>query len=395
MVFVQQIRQNLENNWIQFLNRYSKKLERKNISGSSPPSVFVGHSGYPKVKVGPMLPPFYGNTALFDSPEKWLGKSLENIARYRLSLIRGEHETSIYTPFGRHIELLQELAMAKRSSESEMVFKKMPTVNIEKETNIYETNFIPYGLSAPLESFRISSSISTDKRLENAFYNKDLNAVESIFELYKRGVEISKISRIFCMGMLGLQKNRKLVPTRWSITATDDIISTKLTKNLEKYPTVELFEVYQHYHLGNKYFIILIPSSRWFFEMQEAWIDNKRNIVMERDSEDESKINHYPSLGGAFFSARLAASEHLNKIKKMAAVMVFREIHPHYAIPVGVWQVREGIREAFRKTINKFESFDKAFLHISSSLSVSKNEWLINSKIYNKIIIQKRILDYT
>ncbi len=50
------------------------------------------------------------------------------------------------------------------------------------------------------------------------------------------------------MGMLGLQKNRKLVPTKWSISATDDIISTNLTKEIENYPPIEVFEVYQHHH---------------------------------------------------------------------------------------------------------------------------------------------------
>ena len=74
--------------------------------------------------------------------------------------------------------------------------------------------------------------------------------------------------------------------------------------------------------------------------------------------------------------------------------MVLREIHPQYAIPVGVWQVREGIREAFKKNINKFEDFDKAFLYATSLMSVSKNEWLENSKIYTKIVKQKTILDY-
>ena len=44
------------------------------INGSSPPSVFVGSYGYPKVGVGPMLPPIHGNTTLLDNPEQWIGK---------------------------------------------------------------------------------------------------------------------------------------------------------------------------------------------------------------------------------------------------------------------------------------------------------------------------------
>ena len=99
------------------------------------------------------------------------------------------------------------------------------------------------------------------------------------------------------MGMLGLQKNRKLVPTRWSISATDDIISTNLTKEIENYSSIELFEVYQYHHLGNYYSIILIPFSIWNFEMHEGWIDNNGNVGMGIDHEDAGKLNHNPSIG--------------------------------------------------------------------------------------------------
>ena len=47
------------------------------------------------------------------------------------------------------------------------------------------------------------------------------------------------------MGMLGTQKNRKLVPTRWSISATDDIISDYLIKNIRVNTTIDFYEVYK------------------------------------------------------------------------------------------------------------------------------------------------------
>ena len=40
--------------------------------------------------------------------------------------------------------------------------------------------------------------------------------------------------------------------------------------------------------------------------MQEAWINNKGKIVMGIDYEDNKRLNHYPSIAGAFFAARLA-----------------------------------------------------------------------------------------
>jgi len=388
-----EIRKKLEKNWIQFLNINSRELTNKNFSGSSPPSVFVGHQHYPKILVGPMVPPIHGNTSILDYPEKWIGKSIEEIASFRSSLVRGVYRTDIHRPFGKYIESLQELAMADIPAESELVFEKTPFVNIEQKN--FDIDSAPYGLVAPLKNFKTLSPISIDKRIENIFYDKDLNSTQSILKLYQNGVEISKINRIFSMGMIGLKNNRKLVPTRWSIAAIDDIISTNLTKQIENYPNLELYEVHRYHHLGNYYTIIFIPQNKWIFEMQEAWINNKGKIVMGIDYEDYKRINHYPSIAGAFFAARLAVSEYLDKIKKNAAAWVLREIHPDYAIPVGVWQVREGIRNATKQeNIIKFESFDKALSYACTLMSLSKKEWLKNSKIYKNIKEQRKILDY-
>ncbi len=102
--------------------------------------------------------------------KKWLGKSIEEIANYRLSLVRGVYDVDINRIFGKHIESLQELSMANRPTESELVFEKIPIIDIEQKKNFgFDTNSMPYGLVAPLKTFKTSSSLSVDKRLENAF----------------------------------------------------------------------------------------------------------------------------------------------------------------------------------------------------------------------------------
>ena len=66
------------------------RLERfqnvENIYGNSPPSIFVGSYNYPKVNIGPMVPPVTGDTSIYDFPERWLDKSLEEILNFRSSL---------------------------------------------------------------------------------------------------------------------------------------------------------------------------------------------------------------------------------------------------------------------------------------------------------------------
>ena len=116
-----------------------------------------------------MIPPIHGETPIFDKPEMWLGKTLEEIIGYRLSLVRGVMNFDNQTPSGRYIELLQELAMAKKPVESEATFEKRAIADVEQVIkNGFNTDSAPFGPVGALKTFRTSSSISVDRRLEDA-----------------------------------------------------------------------------------------------------------------------------------------------------------------------------------------------------------------------------------
>lgn len=388
------IKKRLEQNWIRFLKENSAKLSVDSIDGSSPPSVFVGRYGYPKVRVGPMIPPLHGDTAIYDRTELWAGKSLEEIANYRLSLVRGVASLKVNDTSGRYLESLQELAMSERPADSEASFEKrlLADVELEKELRL-NTESAPFGPAAPIKTFR-ASSLSADQRIESAHYDTDLRAADAIMELYRRGVETSSLQRVFSVGMLGLKKNRKLVPTRWSISATDDIISGRLVKENEINQAIDLFEVTQYSHLANNYSVILVPDDVWSFEMIESWFTNSGQIATGSDYEDARGLDQYPSIAGAYFAARLAVAEHLSRRRRKAAALVLREIHPEYVMPVGVWQIREGVREALKKPPAKFETFDSALPHASASMSLSRQEIARKSRLWRSAKSQTRITDF-
>ena len=65
-------------------------VDMKDLAGSSPPAVFVGRYGYPKVDIGPLLPGEFGDTAIMDRPEMWMGKSIDDIVDMRYRLVRGK-----------------------------------------------------------------------------------------------------------------------------------------------------------------------------------------------------------------------------------------------------------------------------------------------------------------
>ena len=379
-----EIRKSIEANWIEYLSRYGNLFSSNSLSGSSPPSVFVGTYNYPKVNVGPMVPPVHGDTSLLDIPERWLGKSLEEIVNFRLSLVRGIKKVSVLEPEGRFIENLQEVAMSSRPTDSDIEFHKntVPITSIDGES-------APFGPIGEIKKFKFSGS-SAQRTIENAYYDKDLKAEDAVLKLYNTGIDLSQIQKCFSIGMFG--KKRKLVPTRWSITATDDIISKSLVTEILDYQLIDCCKVFSFNHLGNMFSIILFPH-RWLFEMEEAWYDEQGQIGFGSDYEDARGIDHPPAIAGAYFAAKLSVAEYLAKNKIQSAVLVLREIRPEYAIPVGVWQVREGIRAAMKEQPFIASSLDDGINHACKSMSISKLEWLAKGELFKKMK-QKSITDF-
>jgi hypothetical protein len=389
-----EIKKKLEENWIRFIKANSAKLLLGTIDGSSPPSIFVGRYGYPKVRIGPMIPPLHGDTTILDRTELWTGKNLEEIANYRLSLVLGTMNVNIHDISSRYLENMQELAMSERPAETEATFEKTPIVDVHMQKELRLDHVAPpFGPAAPLRGFKMSS-LSADQRIETVYYDTDLRAADAMMELYRRSVEMSIIQRVLSMGMLGVKKKRKLVPTRWSISATDDIISSMLVKEIEMNPTIDLFEVTRYSHLANYYSIILIPDDRWIFEMIESWFTSRGQVATGADNEDERGLNHNPTIAGAYFAARLAVAEHLTRRHKKAGAIVLREIHPNYVMPLGVWQIREGVREALKKPPQKFERFDHAMSFACSYMSLSKNEVVQKSRLWKSFKSQTKISDF-
>ena len=377
------IRKGIQSRWEEYLSTHANLFTSDSLDGASPPSVFVGSYGYPKVSVGPMVPPMHGDTTLLDSPELWVGKSLEEIVNFRLSLIRGIKNIPINEPNGRYIENLHEVAMSSRPIDSELQFYKnpKPVASIDGES-------APFGPVGEVESAKFSST-SSDKSIQRAYYDHDLKAQDAVVSLYNRGIEISKIQKCFSVGMFG--KKRKLVPTKWSITATDSIIAESLVSEILEFDLIDSCRVFSHDHLGNLFSVVLFPH-RWLFENQEAW-HTGNSIGFGSDIEDAKGIDHPPVTAGAFFAAKLGVAEYLLEKKCQASALVLREIRPEYAVPVGVWQIREAVRSAMKNEPYIAENFDDGVTFAAKRMSVSKSEWLSKGDMLS-MLKQKSISDF-
>jgi hypothetical protein len=357
------------------------------LEGSTPPSIFVGSWNYPKVQVGPMLTPAQGDTSVLDTPEQWLGnKQLPDIVNFRLQLVRGKAEVAVKDVDNKFVAQLQEISLAKRSTDAEAHFKSKPkgvTFNMDHS---------PFGPSATIEKFQVDA-VKWEHQFEKVYYDKDLKAAAAVKILYEKGALISQIQKAFSVGAMGLGKNRRLVPTRWSLTAVDSALANHLVDEIKVLPMLDTYQVYEFQALRNKFIVLLVPSV-WQYEWTEAFLHVLgREEVIFSDWESPDGKKEYSPVGGCFYATKMSVAEHLLKIGKQAAVLVFREAYSGY-IPTGVWLCRELTRRTFSTQPKEFSDLSSALSYVSSRLFLPFSRFETNSKLIKKLKSQRLLSQF-
>ena len=370
-------------------------MASEDIAGFSPPSVFIGRIGYPNVYAGPLVPPVDEDTSLYDLPEQWFGRTMDEIVGFRSLLVRGKYRVHVqrFNEGGKIIDQTRELALAENSVDMELNLTKKPRGSIFMDDEVQ-----PFGPSAPIRDLHLGNA-RFEHRVEKAYRDTDLKAVQAVRELYGKGVLVTKIQRAFSVGAFGLEKNRRLVPTRWSITAVDDIISKDLVAEVKTFPEINEYRVYESFYLDNLFEILMIPA-QWSYESMEAWYPgtvwnpNGTSTAIYSDYEGNNGRTTYAQIGGCYYSARLAVCELLVKERRQATVVVLREARPGYIMPVGVWQVRENVRNAMRQKPFLFKTLDDSLKFIAGRFEIPLRRWVLQSEILKNALFQKRITDF-
>lgn len=364
-------------------------IEKDSISGSSPPDIFVGRFGYPNVYIGPMVPPLHGDTSILSSPEGWIGKTIPEIVEYRSMLVRGMQRENVKTAAsGRVGDMLQELAIAEKYASVDMSLRSKPELRMRLDENSE-----PFGPSAPLKDFTVGNT-RANPTLEKAFFDTDMAARDAMVELYFKGLPVSQLQKALSAGTLGRKKSRRFVPTRWSITAVDDTLGRHRLESVKEYDSIAAPQAFETVGLDNRWLVLMFPGT-WSYELVEAWYPNttwnlnSKNIAIFSSSEFFEGRRTYAEIGGCYYAARLAVSEFLDKIKAQGRVVILRETHPGYIMPVGVWNVREHVRDALRKAPIQFDSIRGALEHIASIMSIPLSSWISNSTVLRHVLHQR------
>ncbi len=369
-----------------YLKRLTSKIQipsvdvGRELDGSTPPSVFIGSWNYPKVYAGPMISPVQGDTAIMDNPEAWIqsNKSQEDIISYRLNLVRGKltnRVTDLDNPF---VEKLQEISLASTSINSEAEFGSKP------RGLSFNEQHTPHGPSALIEKFDIES-VKWDRELEKTFYDSDLKAADAVMHLHGKEIPFSSIQKAFSVGTMGIGKNRRMVPTRWSITACDSTIGNRLLRDVRNHDIIETHRVYEYSSLNNYYAVLLLPQE-WEFEWMEAFLHVMgREELIFSDYENNGGKKGYSRVGGCYYTSKMAVLEELTLEKKQAAAIILREAYEGY-IPLGVFNVRENIRNAMNKPYREFEDMKTALAYIDQNLQLSLEKFIKQSDLLKELL---------
>src|SRR5947209_12334865 len=244
-----------------------RDLQTTNLFGASPPSAFVGSWGYPRVLAGPLVPPVREGTAIVDASETWLRLDIQDILRFRLSLVRGKAQRPVEAARNpdRILAATQEEAMASRPVDTELWLEKKPVLQ-----GAFSARASPTGPSGVIRKLQLAENPSIPRKVDAVVSDTDLLATQGIVDLYRDGIPQSHITRVFSVGLLGTAKRRRLVPTEWSITAVDDILGRQLVDRVKRLPQIDEYRVFGHTAFGNNVQVLVMPTS-WMFEGLEAF----------------------------------------------------------------------------------------------------------------------------
>jgi hypothetical protein len=349
------------------------------LFGSTAPSVFVGHGNYPNVSAGILSPmESTADAERYATSSEWYGRGLdiENVLQYRTGLLnsRRSADVDVHDTWDGFVGVQREVAMADRPVDVEIGLSERPDLDWDLDDVT-----TPTGPRARAESATLAENPHVPVHVEKTLEDDDWQAQGAMTYLYRRGLDVYDINRVLSVGALGEAANRKLVPTRWSITAVDDAVGQYLRGRIRNRPSVDKPQVWVNEYVGNRYWVVLAPG-QWEFELVEmkapgsVWNpDPDGEIWMASASEGyEGRTGYVEETAGAYYAARLGALEHLADIGRQAKVLVLREVSDEYWAPVGVWQIRESVRNAFEGEPGEAQTFHGAVRRIVPELPVGE-----------------------
>jgi len=380
----------------EILNKFIDNAPKPKLhfSGKSAPELFVGRIGYPFVNSGILAPSENDNISNFATAEEWSKNnfSVANVLRLRGQLIYGKGQSHIKTS-SKLKQVTQELALSSKPVSTEFFLKKKPTMSFTPDSV-----FRPMTNPAPIKKVLLEENPTVSKKVDYITSDCDVTATDALQELYQSNTKVDHLQKLLSIGLLGKKIRRRMVPTRWSITATDDTISKQQLEKIRYYPEINQIILFSGNFVGNYVEALLLPG-HFSFEAIEAWLPGATytgdTVQFSQDYETfKGRTKYAFNVTGGYYAMRLPLTEYLSKIKRQATSLIFREIKPEYYAPLGVGIVREATRRAFKNQPQNFDTIEDALKNIQGRISASTEKIKTESWILNNYGKQKSLKQF-
>ena len=379
--------------------QFERVVQGDSLFGSTAPEIFVGRSNYPEVSTGVLSPmDRAADPAEFATSGEWYrrGFDIDDVLQYRTGLLNSTRSSRVNVEdvWDGFVGVQREVAIADHPVDVEVGLDGSPEIDLTLDDIT-----TPTGPRARARDADLAENPHVPRPVEKTLEDDDWRAEGAMTYLYRRGFDVYDVNTILSAGALGRGRARRLVPTRWSITAVDDTVGQYLQGRLRNAPSVDEVQVWYNEYIGNDYWVILAPGN-WEFELVELkapgsiWNpDPEGDYYMAADSEaHEGRTAYVEETSGAYYASRLATLEHLAEIDRQATCLVVRHASESYWAPVGVWQIREGIRHAFEGEPATAETFHDAIGQLAPTLPVSLADLRRKSKLVAGI--QSQLTDF-
>ncbi|MEF8781944.1 MAG: DNA repair protein NreA [Haloarculaceae archaeon] len=358
--------------------QFEEVVQGDSLFGSTAPEIFVGRSNYPDVSTG-LLSPMdrEADPTDFATSGEWYhrGFDIDDVLQHRTGLLNSTRSSQVNVEdvWDGFVGVQREVAIADHPVDVEVGLDGTPDLDLTVDDIT-----TPTGPRARARDADLAENPHVPRPVEKTLEDDDWQAQGAMTYLYRRGFDVYDVNTILSAGALGRGRNRRLVPTRWSITAVDDTVGQYLRGRIRNAPSVDEVQVWYNEYVGNDYWVILAPGN-WEFELVELkapgsiWNpEPDGDYYMAADSETyEGRTEYVDETSGAYYASRLAALEHLEETDRQATCLVIRHASESYWAPVGVWQIREGVRHAFEGEPATAETFHDAVRQLESALPVS------------------------
>lgn len=352
------------------------------------PNIFVGRFGYPNINVGFLNTEHYENN---DAPLEWSKNNTQipEIIRLRTQLVNSSFKTTIKSFNEKLLGMAQEISQAAKPVEMDVSLEQKPqfrlTLNQEAK---------PHGPNTKVKQAAITENPKIPVHVDKIVSDTDLKAAEGLTTLYQKGYDEHILTKLLTVGNLGIKNQRKLVPTRWGITAVHSTLGNYIVteiKNYEQYEKEE-YAVYFGGYLGNYYLLLFFPEP-WSYELFETIIGESSSFSTNYEPYTGRKEYAHETAGG-FYTVRMGCLETLQKRKRQAAVLALRFIDPNeYVAPLGVWVTLEATRKALATKPLTFSSKNLLLHYIQ--LFVKKKFGMTTALILQQSMLLKEIKNQT